>query len=140
MLITKEASLDGSVMVAHSDDSELFDQRLVRVPAADHKPGELRPVYYDASSLGDKPEYHTYALRRYVGTDRGPVYNEPNRPKSMAGGNLKTENWTGSGRSASGNTVIPIILCAGYGGFNQRLPPLKTCLPGSKTDLPGTTL
>ena len=39
MLVTKGASEDGSVMVAHSDDSELFDQRLVYVPAADHKPG-----------------------------------------------------------------------------------------------------
>ncbi len=83
LLITKEASEDGSVIVGHSDDSELFDQRLVYVPAADHKPGSLRPVYYDASALGDKPEYHSYALRRYVGTDRGPVYNEPDRPQSI---------------------------------------------------------
>lgn len=68
ILVTKGASADGSVMVAHSDDSELFDQRLVYVPAANHEPGSLRPVYYDASSLGDRPEYHSYTLRRYVGT------------------------------------------------------------------------
>ena len=73
MLVTRGASQDGSVIVAHSDDSELFDQRLVYVPAADHKPGSLRPVYYDASSLGDRPEYHGYELRRYVGTHRGPT-------------------------------------------------------------------
>ena len=60
ILVTKGATRDGSVIVAHSDDSELFDQRLVYVPAADHKPGSLRPVYYDASSLGDRPEYHGY--------------------------------------------------------------------------------
>ncbi|MBA3007042.1 MAG: C69 family dipeptidase [Proteobacteria bacterium] len=83
LLVTKEASKDGSVMVGHSDDSELFDQRLVQVPAADHKPGSLRPVYYDASAIGDKPQYHTYELRRYVGTDRGPVYDEPDRPQSI---------------------------------------------------------
>ncbi|MBU4394064.1 MAG: C69 family dipeptidase [Proteobacteria bacterium] len=83
LLVTKEASKDGSVMVGHSDDSELFDQRLVQVPAADHKPGSLRPVYYDASAMGDKPQYHTYELRRYVGTDRGPVYDEPDRPQSI---------------------------------------------------------
>ena len=83
LLITKEASLDGSVMVGHSDDSELFDQRLVYVPAADHEPGSLRPVYYDAAALGDRPEYHSYELRRYVGTDRGPVYNEPDQPQSI---------------------------------------------------------
>ena len=28
MLVTKGASQDGSVIVAHSDDSELFDQNL----------------------------------------------------------------------------------------------------------------
>ena len=83
MLITKGASADGSVMVAHSDDSELFDQRLVYVPAADHAPGSMRPIYYDASSLGDRPQYHSYLLRRYVGTDRGPVYVDPNLPQSI---------------------------------------------------------
>jgi len=40
-------------------------------------------VYYDASALGDKPEYHAYELRRYVGTDRGPVYDEPDQPQSI---------------------------------------------------------
>ncbi len=83
LLITREASVDGSVIVGHSDDSELFDQRLVYVPSADHEPGSLRPVYYDASALGDKPEYHSYELRRYVGTERGPVYNETDRPQSI---------------------------------------------------------
>ena len=83
MLITKGASEDGSVMVAHSDDSELFDQRLVYVPAKDHKLGTFRPVYYDASALGDKPEYHSYNVRRYVGTHRGPTYNEPKQPQNI---------------------------------------------------------
>lgn len=83
MLITKGASQDGSVIVAHSDDSELFDQRLVYVPATDHKPGSLRPVYYDAASLGDRPEYHGYMLRRYVGTQRGPTYVNSDQPQSI---------------------------------------------------------
>ena len=83
MLVTKGASADGSVIVAHSDDSELFDQRLVYVPAADHKPGSLRPVYYDAASLGSRPQYHAYVLRRYVGTHRGPTYRDPNQPQSI---------------------------------------------------------
>jgi len=83
MLITKGASQDGSVIVAHSDDSELFDQRLVYVPAADHKPGSLRPVYYDAASLGDRPEYHGYMLHRYVGTQRGPTYVNSDQPQSI---------------------------------------------------------
>jgi dipeptidase len=83
MLVTKGASTDGSVIVAHSDDSEMFDPRLAYVPAADHKPGSLRPVYYDASSLGDRPDYHGYLLRRYVGTERGPVYVAPDFPQSI---------------------------------------------------------
>ncbi len=83
MLITKGASEDGSVIVAHSDDSELFDQRLVYVLAEDHDPGATRPVYYDAVSLGDRPEYHSYTHRRYVGTRRGPTYVDPAQPKSI---------------------------------------------------------
>ena len=41
LLVTKGASEDGSVIVAHSDDSELFDQRLVYVPAGGDLPGPL---------------------------------------------------------------------------------------------------
>ncbi len=88
MLVTKGASKDGSVFVAHSDDSELFDQRIVFVPAADHKPGEMRPVYYDAVSLGDKPEYNSYVRYRYVGTHRGPTYNVPGRPRNIPIGEI----------------------------------------------------
>ena len=83
MIITKGASRDGSVFVAHSDDSEMFDNRFVYVPAADHKPGSLRPVYYDASSLGNRPEFHADVLRRYVGTQRGPVYADKDYPQSI---------------------------------------------------------
>ena len=41
MIITKGASADGSMMVAHSDDDELSDQRVIYVPAADHKRAAL---------------------------------------------------------------------------------------------------
>ncbi|MBN2017428.1 MAG: C69 family dipeptidase [Candidatus Cloacimonetes bacterium] len=88
ILVTKGASVDGSVFVAHSDDSELFDQRLVYVPAADHEPGTFRPIYYDAASLGERPEYHGYLLRRYVGSDRGPTYEDPNHPQSIPLGQI----------------------------------------------------
>jgi dipeptidase len=83
MIITKGASRDGSMMVAHSDDSEMFDNRLVYVPAADHKIGEMRPVYYDPASLGNRPEYNGNVLRRYVGTHRGPVYVDNSLPQSV---------------------------------------------------------
>jgi len=83
MLITKGATKDGSVLIAHSDDSEMFDNRFVYVPAADHLPGSFRPVYYDPAALGNMPEYNSNVLRRYVGTHRAAVYNEPNQPQSI---------------------------------------------------------
>ena len=84
MIVTKGASKDGSVFVAHSDDSEMFDNRLVYVPAADHKKGSMRAVYYDASSLGNRPEFNANVLRRYIGADRSSVYNDKKYPKSIA--------------------------------------------------------
>lgn len=69
ILVTKGASADGSVLVAHSDDNELGDQRIVYVPAADHQPGAMRPVY---------PGILVYP--RYVGSSRGPGYQTPGYP------------------------------------------------------------
>ena len=45
--VGKDATSDGSIMVAHTDDagSDASDLRLVRVPAKDHKADALRPVY-----------------------------------------------------------------------------------------------
>lgn len=83
MIITKGATTDGSVFIAHSDDSEMFDNRLVYVPAADYKEGSMRPVYYDPSSLGNRPEFNSNVLRRYVGTHRGPVYIDNDMPQSI---------------------------------------------------------
>jgi len=39
LLVTRGASADGSVIIAHSDDNHLMDQRIIYVPAADHKHG-----------------------------------------------------------------------------------------------------
>ncbi len=83
MIITKGATKDGSVFVAHSDDSEMFDNRLVYIPAADHEPGSMRPVYYDSAALGDRPEYNANTLRRYVGTHRGERYIDNTLPQSI---------------------------------------------------------
>lgn len=81
ILVTKGASADGSVIVSHSDDDELGDQRIVYVPAADHKPGSKRPVYYDVVSFGN-------CTVRYVGTSRGPGYDTPGLPKSEPLGHI----------------------------------------------------
>ncbi|MFH1868155.1 MAG: C69 family dipeptidase [Candidatus Omnitrophota bacterium] len=74
-LVTKGASADGSVMVSHSDDDELGDQRIIYVPAADHKPGSKRPVYYDEVAFET-------TRNRYIGTSRGPGYDTPG-PKNI---------------------------------------------------------
>ncbi|MBN1683918.1 MAG: C69 family dipeptidase [Gammaproteobacteria bacterium] len=63
ILVTPGASTDGSMILAHTDDNELSDQRILYVPAADHKPGSMRAVY---------PYLDSYP--RYAGSDRGPGY------------------------------------------------------------------
>jgi len=68
LVVGKKASKDGTVMVSQSDDGESgADARLCWVPAKDHAPGSLRPVYYDTE---DYP--------RYIGHDRGRCYEPKN--------------------------------------------------------------
>lgn len=60
----KAATVDGSVMLSHSDDGAgLSDARVAYIPAADHAPGSRRPIWPDTE---DYP--------RFVGTSRGSVY------------------------------------------------------------------
>ena len=79
ILVGKDASADGSVMVSHSDDG-LGDGRLIYVPAMDHKPGAMRQVYYSHCSLGYMPEWGATESHRIVAADRGPGYNTPGDP------------------------------------------------------------
>eukprot|EP00934_Nitzschia_sp_Nitz4_P004173 Nitzschia sp. Nitz4//scaffold242_size29646//26280//28175//NITZ4_008054-RA/size29646-processed-gene-0.55-mRNA-1//1//CDS//3329543824//4163//frame0 len=59
-LVGKDATVDGSVLVTHSNDGEFdTDPRLVKVPAQEFSPNASRPIFFS-------PE--TYP--RYVGTDR----------------------------------------------------------------------
>ncbi|MDO9510579.1 MAG: C69 family dipeptidase [Bacteroidales bacterium] len=61
MIITKGASADGSMMIAHSDDDELGDQRMILVPS--HQQRGFRKVY---------AEHYRYP--RINTTDRGNGY------------------------------------------------------------------
>ena len=63
LIITRGASADGSMIVAHSDDDELGDQRIIYVPAQDHEQGAKRQVF----------EEH-YRYPRIVTYERGPNY------------------------------------------------------------------
>lgn len=85
MIAGKNATSDGSVIVAHSDD-DVADERVIYVPARDwdlnKKEESIRPVYYDDCSLGhemyfdkkSKTTYNATELRRYIGASRGPGY------------------------------------------------------------------
>lgn len=80
MVVGREATVDGSVIVAHSDD-DVADERVIYVPAAKHDEESERFVYYDDCSLGHNSEYNATELRRYIGHDRGPGYEpKPEEP------------------------------------------------------------
>jgi dipeptidase len=81
MIVGKDASADGSVMVSHSDDG-LTDASLVYVPAMDHEPGAMRPVYYAHAALAYKPEWGANLSHRIVAEDRGPGYEKEGVPPS----------------------------------------------------------
>ena len=76
------ASADESVMVSHSDDA-LGDSRMIYVPAMDHKPGALRPVFYSNCALDFKPQYGADETQRIMTRDRGPGYDTPGVPPSV---------------------------------------------------------
>jgi dipeptidase len=86
MIAGKDATTDGSVIVAHSDD-DVSDTRIIYVPARDwnltKNEEAKRAVYYDDCSLGhdmhtkDDPTktYNASEFRRYIGIARGPGYD-----------------------------------------------------------------
>jgi len=85
--VGREATVDGSVIVGHSDD-DVADERVAFVPAADWPAGAKRPVYYDDCSIGHDPRFNATELRRYVGPSRGPDYDTKDYPDSVPLGEI----------------------------------------------------
>jgi dipeptidase len=79
MVVGKEAAMDHSVIIAHSDD-DVSDERVIYVPARTYAQDSVRNVYYDTASLGLNAAYNGSELRRYVGKERGPGYNTGDYP------------------------------------------------------------
>lgn len=88
MLVTKGASADGSVIVAHSNDGFGSDPNVVFVPAQNHKKGSLRPVYPSAAAAGELPDYNCVENPHLVAPERGDGHNFPNLPRTKAVGHI----------------------------------------------------
>ena len=82
-IVTKGASVDGSVMVSHSDDNDLNDQSIVYVPARDWPEGAQRPVYDSAVAVKENPATNTFLVPRLSDPKRAPGYNHPDTPHTI---------------------------------------------------------
>ncbi len=80
IIVGRKATVDGSVMVAHSDDNELSDQRLIYVPGQEIKPGSQRDIL---------PEHNRYP--RIVSDQRGPGYETTGYPATKPIGHVPWE-------------------------------------------------
>lgn len=116
MIVTKGASADGSMMVAHSDDDELGDQRLVQVPARPQK--GKRAIY---------AEHYRYP--RIVTRDRGPGYDFPDHELTKPIGHVRYEKiWDILGRE------IPVSYSyydGNYGIMNEHNLMFGECTNGA---------
>ncbi|MBT8224741.1 MAG: dipeptidase [Dactylosporangium sp.] len=77
LIVTRGASADGSAFVAHSDDDDLYDQRLIQVPPQDHPEGAQRPVFGLCSRYP-----------RLVTDERGPGYDTAGYPRTVPIGHI----------------------------------------------------
>ncbi len=123
LIVTPGASLEGTMLVAHSDDNDLADQRIIYVPAMDHEEGSLRPVYCTAVAVGEFPEYESYIYPRINTTERGPGYDTPEYPRSIPLGHIPQVPHTYAYFDGS------------YGIMNEHQLMFGECTDGAKTQL-----
>lgn len=121
ILVGKDATVDGSVMVSHSDDG-LGDGRLIYVPAMDHKPGAMRQVYYSHCALGFMPQWGATESHRIVTADRGPGYITPGDPASVPLGAIPQVSHTYA------------YFDANYGIMNEHQLSIGECTDLAKVD------
>jgi dipeptidase len=70
-LITKKATKDGSLLVGHTDDNDLGDERMVYIPAKDHPANAKRPIYVQ------KTKYPRLVAPRAEAYNVGDVQDKP---------------------------------------------------------------
>lgn len=83
MIVTKGASADGHTYVTHSNDTFSSDPNIVYVPAQNHTPGSLRPVYPSAIAWDDYPELNCLSVPRLVAPKRSKDYASSDKPKTI---------------------------------------------------------
>ena len=71
----KDATVDGSVLVSHSNDGEFdTDPRLVKVSAADHEPGSTRNVFFSPESFPRYVGYDRHVREYYPQPQQGDIF------------------------------------------------------------------
>jgi dipeptidase len=93
IIITKGASVDGSVMVSHSDDNDLSDQSIVYVPARNWPAGSVRPVYPSAVANGALPQFMALLEPRLV-APHAPGYAHPGMASTIPVGSIPQASHT----------------------------------------------
>jgi dipeptidase len=116
MIVTPGASADGSMLVAHSDDDELGDQRIIYVPA--RKQEGARKVFSDA-----------YRYPRIVTRDRGPGYATPGHAPTTPLATIPyAEIWKLLGRE---QPVSFAYFDGNYGIMNEKNLMMGECTNGA---------
>ncbi len=115
MIATPGATADGSMMVTHSDDDELGDQRLIFVPAKKQE--------------GARKTFSDFLLYpRIVTDDRGPGYNTPGEPTKALAMIPYKEIWKLLGRKQETSFAY---FDGNYGIMNEKNLMMGECTNGA---------
>jgi len=88
LIVTKGASADGCMYVAHCDDNVGNDQSIVAVPARRFGANATRNVYPSTGAVGPLPQFNVTQAHRLVSKDFGPGYDVPGEPLSIPIGTI----------------------------------------------------